>query len=222
MKKKIVSILLAVYFVTMPIISSAEFDYSVLDEMTKEELKELRDEITTRLDADDETEMETSTDDSESAWEIDYFVDEFDLPTEDGFLKTNIYDGSFENSATRDEDLDGYFIVTDEEIAVALYEYKWSRVTNIFSHSENYSVLILDQDKNKQKFSGVIFSKGDRIYFYDKSYDDSKTYTNDSVIDVFKRGGEITIKISKDDGIDSYLFKVDCDGFKELYEEFFG
>ena len=49
MKKKIISILLVACFITMPIVANAEFDYSVLDEMEEEELKDLKAEIMTRL-----------------------------------------------------------------------------------------------------------------------------------------------------------------------------
>ncbi len=49
MKKRIIGILLATCFITMPIIANAEFDYSELDEMSEDELNDLKDEIMTRL-----------------------------------------------------------------------------------------------------------------------------------------------------------------------------
>ena len=59
MKKKIISILLAVCFITVPIVANAEFDYSVLDEMAEEELKALKDEVAKRLGAEEPTEDST-------------------------------------------------------------------------------------------------------------------------------------------------------------------
>ncbi len=71
---------------------------------------------------------------SSSAWVLDYYVDEFRLPTDEPYV-TNAEPiiGIFSNSATTDSDLLVSILVDEDGLAIMLDEYGSSRVKNSYS-----------------------------------------------------------------------------------------
>lgn len=55
-------------------------------------------------------------------WQTDYYVNDFDEPTKEGYVKTSI-NGTFSNSATTNSDLRVGFIIDKNSIRIQLYEY---------------------------------------------------------------------------------------------------
>ncbi len=55
-------------------------------------------------------------------WETGFYIDEFDEPTKEAYIKTEIR-GKFSNSATTNSDLNVKFLISKNSIRIQLYEY---------------------------------------------------------------------------------------------------
>ena len=102
-------------------------------------------------------------------WNIRYFVDEFDRPTDDGYVIALTKDGYFSNSATTRSDLTAQ--VMFEPLAsdvwymqIFLYEYNRSQVLGSWK-TVTYDVTILDGNGEKHHFTATLPEDGDRIGF---------------------------------------------------------
>ncbi len=217
MKKRWIGLLAVCLTAVMALTTYAGFDYSQLDAMTQQELQDLQNEITKRLEDYDEegTEDETVEENevkADSNWEIEYFIDEFKQPTDKGYITNKGYfTGLFSNSATTDSKLAGYFVVEKDRVGLELFEYGNNEVNNPYSHSQGYSILVLDQKGEKRSYKGSINSKSSRLYFSGTSF-----------LSILKKDGEISIRINEDDSLTSYLFSIDCTGFNDRYTELYG
>lgn len=193
---------------------SVDSDYSYLEDMSVKELKALDAEIDELLgDNTEETEADTTED---NTWEMRYYVDEFNEPTDDAFVtNTGLLEGTFSNSATTNSLLQGFFRIEKDMVSMQLFEYGEYRVTNPYSKLKQFGVTVLDQDKNKKTYYGAMVSDGTVLFLYDTSSLNSCS----NFINLLKKGGTIKISIDDYDG-STYLFPdVNCNGFEEAYSE---
>lgn len=147
-------------------------------------------------------------------WTIGYYVDEFDQPTNQAFVtNAEYYIGKFSNSATTDSLLYAQVLVDKDDIAIFLYEYGRSLVKNSSSRSnEWYNITIKTSDGKKTTFEGVIYTGGDRIFFYDE--DES------AVLQILKSGKTVSFYIEEHDRtVCNYLFTLESSNFAELYKK---
>ena len=204
---------------------SVEDEYSYLNEMSVKQIKELKSDIDELLDDNTEEKKVTETEVIETeeiaekrAWKINYYVDEFKEPTDEGFVTNDPpLEGTFSNSATTNSFLGAFFLIEEDFVSLKLFEYGDNLVTNPYSKLAYYNVSVLDQNKNKKTFYGAISPNGSLLCIYDNDdFSSCKQF-----IDLLKKDGSIKISIS-DSYNSSYLFTVDCNGFKESYSELCG
>ena len=148
---------------------------------------------------------------------VSYYVDEFNQPTNDGFVYNESYvQGKFSNSATTDSKLYVQMLVDGEYIAFFLYEYGTHQVKNSSSYSvDKYNITMKDAAGTKHSLKGTVYCGGDRLII-DKKY-------NATVLEAMKSGGNISFYIEeKDRATTQYLFTINSSNFAEKYTELFG
>ena len=142
-------------------------------------------------------------------WDIKFFIDDFKEPTDVGYIKTTVYDGSFSNSATTGADLTAEFIIKSaSEVDIMLYEYAGSHTVKTYG-TDYYKVLVKDQNGKSYKLSAENWS--DRLSF-NKS--DSKIIHN-----IFLAGGKVKffiIEKSKYGTSSEYSFTVKNSDFYDI------
>lgn len=101
-----------------------------------------------------------------SLWETYYYVDNFNQPTEDGYIgNSTCFLGTFSNSATTDSELLVNVVVDEVDVAFFLYEYGRNRVKNSSSSRDDlYNITMRTADGADYSFTGVMYCGGDRIY----------------------------------------------------------
>lgn len=147
-------------------------------------------------------------------WEINYYVDEFQRPTDKAYISNKTrFTGTFSNSATTNSRLSIRIAAEKDYIAILLYEYGSNLVKNSSSkYVDEYDVTIRTPDGKKTTFSGGINPGGNRIVF---SVKDMK-----SVLNILKSNQEIDFYIVESDRpTTSYLFTVEQSNFAELYNK---
>lgn len=147
-----------------------------------------------------------------SFWEVNHYVDEFGMETDKGYITTKDFiEGTFSNTATTNTLL-YVFPLFDEGIAFKLFEYGDNLVKSSGTH--DYTITVLDQNKEKISMSGKLYGGGDRVRLDDEYV--KKFY------EILCNGGTISIHM-KDDYASTYLFTFDdCSGFENLYNQTFG
>lgn len=155
---------------------------------------------------------------TKSVWKLKYAVDDFKRQTDECYLFGLFY-GTFDNLAATNSNLiatldverytyDGE--VTDA-VGIQLFEYDDILVTNFYSKGIYYDIQILEEDDNIITESGYMGSNGQTIYVWgDKN--------QNSIVNALKRNEKLTFRIDDEDGMSTYWFYVDCNGFKELFE----
>lgn len=212
MKNGIMTLLLCVVMgFTTP--AYAGVDMSILRGMSKEELQELQEEIQRRLDAIKEAEAEM---DSESAgiWMVKYYVDEFNQPTEKGYVSASKYfEGTFSNTATTNSLL--YVVpLFDEEVSFKLLEYGENVVKGYYSNGQKYSVSVLAPSGEKYSMEGVLRKGADRVTL-------NNSYTP-YFYDILNENGSVKISMKEVDGTSTYLFEIpDSSFFSNAYLQVF-
>lgn len=160
---------------------------------------------TTSVEQNDETTESTTT--NEENWTKEYYVDEFNEPTDEWYISSSFL-GTFSNSATNNSALSGYVLVDAENVAFILYEYNRNQVKNVYSHAESYTI-VARSDKGEQTFNGYIYSEGDRIVVEQNSVGQMKN--------LLKTGGEIKFYIYEtDNSVTNYLFKLQSSNLNDL------
>lgn len=150
-------------------------------------------------------------------WVIDYYVDNFQQPTEESFIanRTGPFVGTFSNSATQNSLLHVLVIVDANDVSFALYEYGGdNRVKNSSSrYNDAYNVTMRLADGTEYSMSGTMYCGGDRVYVDDAYYD--------TVIEAFNQPDtNVAFYIEKADRtVTNYLFTVETSNFSELYQE---
>lgn len=190
----------------------------VQDEMGRRGLSNATDSTPTPTPA-PTNEINTDTESTDSNWEIEYFVDEFNRPTKDGYItEKGSFEGVFSNSATNNSKLKGYFIIDNHKnIGIALFEYGNHRVKNASKNEELYSITFLDKDGKKNSSVAHLRGNGGDTLIVDGN-EWSVDYNR--LFDAFTKGGEITFRIDNYyGGADKYIFTEDFTGFEETYKE---
>lgn len=152
-------------------------------------------------------------------WEINYYIDDFGRQTDNCYIYGETQ-GTFSNMAASNDELDAVFLVDRyldgngevyDSMAIELYEYRYSEVKNFFSEVCYYDIQVLEENDNIIYEEGYMLSRKDRIYVL------GDTDCN-SIINAMKNNDTLTFRIDEQDGFSSYIFDVDCTGFKELFE----
>lgn len=188
--KKILCLLLVILSMC-GLFAHADTDYSFMDGMTVAELEAVIAEAQKRIDAANKAHANANPDDL-GIWTIAYYVDEFGLPTDIGYLtETDWTQGTFSNSAVTNRKLYTSFLIDTEDVAISLYEYGEDRVKNAYSKTVYYTVLMMDANGVRTSMKGYMISGGNRIHFYEE--DEAK------ILAALKLNGTIRFVITNSD-----------------------
>lgn len=147
-------------------------------------------------------------------WSARHYVDEFNLPTDKGYVTNNeFFIGTFSNSATSDSLLKAELLL-DDNVAFQLYEYGSQIVKGYHSKGDIYAINVLSPSGNKYEMRGTLKKGSDRIFL-------SESYVS-TFFDILTENGEVRISIKEKDGTSSYFFVIpDSSGLDEAYLELF-
>ena len=141
------------------------------------------------------------------SWEIAFYVDEFNNPTNQAYIRTSdILYGTFSNSATTDSTLYARILIDTEDIAIKLWEYGRNEV-NAYT-STDYKITILDDSGTKHYTTGTMYKNGDRIYL-----------TDWTLVNLLQDNTQLKIYIQENSkyGVNStYLFSVNNGNFNSI------
>lgn len=138
------------------------------------------------------------------AWELKRYSDSFGEETNDKYLVL-MGDGVFSNSATSNSDLKVVFFIDGESFSFRLFEYGSSPVKD---DDSAYVTRIKDNEGNIHDFRLYNSGQSGQIGAYGKE-------TYDEIVDILKKGGDITVLMSYNDyGQSDYRFKLNVDGFE--------
>ena len=147
-------------------------------------------------------------------WNISYYVDEFNLPTDHKYIyNEKDITGTFNNSATTKSKLEVVRVIDEQDIAIVLYQYGNSRVKNPYSKdNKNYKIIMLDSDKKRTTLSGTMYPGEDRIFV-------DSVYIGD-VLNALKQNKTLSFYIEEIDHVaTNYTFTIlDNNGFSETYK----
>ena len=217
MKKMIVLMMILLF--TIPV--RADFDYSQLDEMTVDELKELEKEISKRI-----TDAEAQVIDG--VWSVKYFIDEFKQPTDEKYITAD-FSGTFSNMAVDNKALTVRFIVTPDYVGLQFYEYGNQLAKNIYSDTQVNTVHTLGDVTPKKTYHFETPGKSARA----KAVKDSKVHiSGDHYMDMNGSYEEFielmltnhSIKfVTNGCSSETYNWEIpDMDNFAELYNDLIG
>jgi DNA-directed RNA polymerase subunit RPC12/RpoP len=146
------------------------------------------------------------------SWEITFYVDEFNNPTNQAYIRTSdVLYGTFSNSATTDSTLYARILIDTEDIAIKLWEYGRNEV-NAYT-STDYKITILDDSGTKHYTTGTMYKNGDRIYLADWT-----------LVNLLQDNAQLKIYIQENSkyGVNStYLFSVKNGNFNSIYYDFY-
>ncbi len=150
-------------------------------------------------------------------WEVKYFVDDFGDPTNEGYISSNIIDGTFSNSATTNSKLKLYFIISNEDIGMKLFEYG----SNVLKTTRKVEYKIIFKHNGvrfDKPVSGVMYS--DRLYIVDNI---NSSMSSDFFRDLLKQGGDFNFVITElgSYASSSYKFKFNADGYSNAHSTIF-
>ena len=216
MKKLFAVLLVIVVFGCMSAFAEADIG-GQLGGMSLEELEALKVEIENRIST-LRDENAANDPDNMGMWELRYYVDEFQLPTDDAYIvNTQLIEGTFSNSATTNSDLLVKLLIDEYDVAIMMYEYGSYQVNNPYSSDwAYYDVTMLDSEGERHYLTGYILANGgDRIFF-----DEEDELT---ILNAFKANGTVMFSIvDSERSIDSYLFTIeDTSYFSNAYNKLF-
>ncbi len=146
----------------------------------------------------------------EGLFKIFYFVDYFGDPTEKGYISnTELQEGMFSNSATRNAFLLWEIIAEKDYFSFVLYEYGRDRVECGYDYT-SYIVHVKDESGNVTNYAAKNYS--DRI---------SLIGTSEEMLKLFSSGKSFKIVIEEKSEYSNSTYNlgtVSTEGFKELYE----
>lgn len=186
-----------------------KFDISVI---------EYYEDVETTSESDTEAETSATEAVKESAWTTKHFVDDFDRETDNLYI-SSYGSGTFSNSATTRSPLKAEITAFSDftpdgdkamVYSIYLWEYESNLVTNYYSTSNFYTIKVLEENDNVLDLVGNMSSQNDLIYVFDM-----EDMTSSSITNAFKNNSKLTFKIELEDGMDSYLFDIDCTGFSD-------
>ena len=142
-------------------------------------------------------------------WQQNYYVDEFNNPTNQAYIKNKTYFiGSFSNSATNNSKLYAYLLIDKDDVAIKMWEYGSYLVKG--TSTTSYNITILDDNDGKHYTSGTIYKNGDRIYFSDSNF----------IISLIKQNEKLKIYLVENSQYgykSTYLFEVERGNFSSVY-----
>ena len=146
-------------------------------------------------------------------WKMDYYVDEFDEPSADGYISNDAYFvGKFSNSATTDSKLHVLLVVDSEDIALMLYEYGSSLVKNSSSRNDTYYDITMKlPDGSKKDITGTMGAGVDRIWI-------DAEYKADVIAALSGEGSVSFYIVESDRPTTTYLFTADAANFADEYQ----
>ena len=141
-------------------------------------------------------------------WSKKFYVDEFNLYTENAYIvNTNVFVGTFSNSATNNSLLYAKILVDLENAGIVLYEYGSRQVKTY--NSTDYKIVILDTFNTKHTIYATMYS--DRISI-------SGQYRT-TFINALKQKGSIHFYIIENEYyLSEYNFTVETSNFSEMYK----
>lgn len=148
-------------------------------------------------------------------WEITHYVDEFNNPTYEKYIRCkHLLSGKFSNSATDNSELSAQLLIDGTSASIMLYEYGDLKVKTYSSSGEEYLISVLDNDGVKHSLKGTMYSDRITMKYGDK----------EELLSILAKGGSIRFSIvNKTRAIDNYSFSiVDATGFKTIFKEFSG
>ena len=145
------------------------------------------------------------------AWYHGYYVDKYDNPTNNKYIKNASRGSSDDKSSVYtylfvDYKMDVFFEFSDNFKVPYYYPYDFCYVTTIYVQDESFK---------EHKFSVYTFKGFERIYFFDESYDRDEDSIN-AFFELMRSNETLQIYISGWDY--SYTFKLNTKGFQEAYE----
>ena len=146
-------------------------------------------------------------------WDLSYYVDEFNKPTDEWYISNVSYiNGTFSNSATTNSKLTVLVLVDANDTAFIMYEYGSHMVKNSSSrYVDDYDIVVLDDSGTKHNMTGTVYCGGDRLFIDDKY---KKSFT-----DLMQSQKKISVYIVMSDRqTTTYLFDIECSNFGELYK----
>ena len=150
-------------------------------------------------------------------WEIRYYVDEFNNPTDEKYITNKeLIVGTFSNSATNNSLLYARVLIDNLDglrISIMLYEYGRNQVKA--SYEKNFTITLLDTNKTKHDLRGIMYSGSDRVKLYVSygGYDYISTMFN-----ALCGKGTISLYMVESKYVKSeYLFSLDTSNFSILY-----
>ena len=170
-----------------------------------------------------------STSASDTDWIVEYFVDEFERPTEDPYLQLS-FEGSFSNAVTDKAKLTGRIIVDDEFIGIYLNEYGSNPVKNYYHDEKTFYMTVLEEDGNTYSLKWRFLPGSNRLLAYadatGEKADVSGTFeygTYQTFVNSLRSNDQLTFKlISGMSNTDSYLVEIDnVRGFADLFDATF-
>lgn len=146
-------------------------------------------------------------------WRIDYYVDDFNQPTDEWYITEDEYlVGTFSNSATTNSKLYANVMVDlDDNVMIFLYEYGSRQVKNSSErYWDEYNITMRTPDGADHKITGTMYCGDDRV-----NVDDAYI---DEVLTALKGEGNVMFRIENADRtVESYLIEVATSNFAELY-----
>ena len=150
---------------------------------------------------------------AEGSWAVDYYVDDFDQPTDKWYISTdNSVEGNFSNSATTKSQLNAQIAVDKDEetggdrVAIFLWEYGRTMVKNSSEQTvDEYNIIMRTADGSDHDLTGTMYCGGDRLFI-----DDS--YVGD-VIAALKESGTVSFRTTS-----TYLFSIETSNFGSVYD----
>ena len=146
-------------------------------------------------------------------WAQRQFVDDFGDYTDEKYVVSKYYYGSFSNSATTNSNLKWYLIVTRKYVAFFLYEYGYMEVKGFSSYPDTYKVSIKESDGTVTSFSAK--NGSDRVMISNSS--DYKKF-----LSILNNGKEIKISIQETGSAASSSYSLgtmNCSGFSSEFNK---
>ena len=145
-------------------------------------------------------------------WSVNYYVDNFNQPTEDRFITTQkLFAGTFNNSVATNGALGARLVVDPDYITITLHSYQDINPDKNVGFDKTFNITMRTSDGTDHNLSGIFYSQNDRI-FVDDVY-------RDEVLAALMEEGNITFYLENaDNRIENYLFTIIPDNFKTLYE----
>lgn len=158
-------------------------------------------------------------------WTIDAYVDEFDLPTDEYYIVSNLISGTFTNAVATKENLSAYlYYGLDYQTRLVwfrLLPYGNTVEKNPFDATKNYNIVVMDNNGEKYSMSGFMFPQSDLLYVNYNGGGSGKTDA-ELLCKILTQGGTVRISISEDDNsLVKYVLTIeDAAGFANAQSKF--